>query len=79
MVLFQQASCNNSFSYSYFHRIICMVIAFSLLVLLCCNTCVIFRRRKNILEERYAPNNARASPYLINDPLSNARLQGNHL
>jgi hypothetical protein len=49
MQLFEEVACYNTFSYSYFHRILCMVISFSLLLLLCCNTCSLFRRRKDIL------------------------------
>jgi hypothetical protein len=46
--VFKTSVCANTFSYSYFHRILMMTIACCLSVLLCCNTCVLFRKKKDI-------------------------------
>jgi hypothetical protein len=79
MVLFQQTACHNTFSYSYFHRILALLISASLILLLCCNTCTLFRRRKDILEHLQGPRKQRAHPYTAPDPLSNGRLQSDQL
>ena len=46
--VFQSSVCHNTFSYMYFHRMMAMLIACLLGFLLCCNTCVIFRKKKDI-------------------------------
>ena len=73
MIILQRSACRNTFSYSYFHRILLLVISFALMFMLCCHTCSVFRRqREAILAAQEHNPRARAEPYI--DPLSDARL-----
>ena len=56
MDVFASSVCNNTFSYSYYHRILMIIIAFCLAFLLCCNTCVLFRKKKDILNHINYPS-----------------------
>jgi|JI10StandDraft_1071094.scaffolds.fasta_scaffold710894_3 hypothetical protein len=49
IVLFKSALCRATFSYSYFHGILLLGMGLCLALLLCCNTCVLFRKKKDIL------------------------------
>jgi hypothetical protein len=72
--LFQQSACHNTFSHAYFHRILALILAFALLFLLCCNTCVLFRSRKEILEAKMVQGPVVRAHALDHNPLSDARL-----
>ena len=86
LTVFKAALCQNTFSYSYFHRILMMVISMCLAFLLCCNTCVLFRKKRDIFNAIYYPSddendrrNPRGeqnNPYLARAaPLTDERLR----
>lgn len=75
LVLFQEVACKNTFSYSYYHRIMCCIIGFALTALLCCCSCTIFRKRREILLVSYPPEDKKAKAMPYQSPLSDFRLQ----
>lgn len=82
ILVFKAAVCRNTFSYSYFHRIIMSILACCLAVLLCCNTCVLFRKKKDIYNSINFPsddnNDGKARVQAQVAPLTDARLRNRY-